>query len=92
MIRRAVFLTATAAVALTFGTLPADALMPVFGTSQVANRSDIVLVQDQTAPKKSTKKTARQKEIDQSVESGTVPKRYKSSVPKQYHHLIPFAK
>jgi hypothetical protein len=38
------------------------------------------------------KKTSRKKEVDASVESGTVPKRYRSSVPKEYHHLIPFAK
>lgn len=45
-----------------------------------------------TGGKKAKKTTSRQKELDASVESGTVPKRYQSSVPKQYHHLIPFAK
>jgi hypothetical protein len=42
--------------------------------------------------KAAAKKTSRKKEVDASVESGTVPKRYRSSVPKEYHHLIPFAK
>jgi hypothetical protein len=34
----------------------------------------------------------RQQEIDKSIDSGTVPGRYRSSVPKEYHHLIPFDK
>ena len=42
--------------------------------------------------KKSTKKMTRQQEIDKSIDSGTVPARYRSSVPKAYHHLIPFDK
>ena len=50
-----------------------------------------------TEPAKSKKKTAakkmtRQQEIDKSVDSGTVPARYRSSIPKQYHQYIPFAK
>lgn len=38
------------------------------------------------------KKMTRQQEIDHSVDSGTVPARYRSSVPKQYQHYIPFDK
>ena len=34
----------------------------------------------------------RQQEIDHSVDSGTVPARYRSSVPKQYQQYIPFDK
>jgi hypothetical protein len=90
MTRRAsVLIAAAAATALVAASVPAQAAMPV-GTSQAGN-SDLTLVQDQTAGKKSTK-SKRQKEVDKSVESGTVPKRYRSSVPKEYHHLIPFAK
>jgi hypothetical protein len=44
------------------------------------------------AKKKPAKKMTRQQEIDKSIDSGTVPARYRSSVPKQYHHLIPFDK
>ncbi len=44
------------------------------------------------AQKKSAKKMTRQQEIDKSIDSGTVPARYRSSVPKEYHHLIPFDK
>ena len=34
----------------------------------------------------------RQQEIDRSVDSGTVPARYRNSVPKEYHQYIPFDK
>lgn len=92
MTRRLTVLTAAAVCALAFAPLPAGAAMPVAGSAQ-AGSSDrgILLVQDETAPKKGKKTTRRQKEIDKSVESGTVPKRYQSSVPKQYHHLVPWA-
>jgi hypothetical protein len=50
---------------------------------------------EKAAPK--TKKTAakkrtRQQEIEHSIDTGTVPARYRSSVPKQYQHYIPFDK
>jgi hypothetical protein len=44
------------------------------------------------AKKKSAKKMTRQQEIDKSIDSGTVPARYRSSVPKQYQQYIPFDK
>ena len=44
------------------------------------------------AKKKAAKKMTRQQEIDKSIDSGTVPARYRGSVPKEYHHLIPFDK
>ena len=90
--RASVLIAALAAGALTAASLPAQAAMPV-GAPQAAN-SDLTPVQDQTAKttKTTKKKAARKSETDQSIESGTVPKRYKSSVPKEYHHLIPFAK
>ena len=34
----------------------------------------------------------RQQEIDKSIESGTVPERYRRSVPKEYQQYIPFDK
>jgi hypothetical protein len=46
---------------------------------------------EKAAPKK--KKPARmtrQQEIDRSIERGTVPARYRSSVPKEYQQYIPF--
>ncbi|PWE82162.1 hypothetical protein XF30_33435 [Bradyrhizobium sp. SUTN9-2] len=45
-----------------------------------------------SASKKPAKKMTRQQEIDHSVDTGTVPARYRSSVPKRYHQYIPFAK
>jgi hypothetical protein len=42
--------------------------------------------------KQAAKKMTRQQEIDRSIDSGTVPARYRSQVPKEYHHLIPFDK
>lgn len=42
--------------------------------------------------KSSKKKMTRQQEIDHSIDSGTVPARYRSSVPKQYQQYIPFDK
>jgi len=40
--------------------------------------------------KKKAAKMTRQQEIDRSIERGTVPARYRSSVPKEYQHYIPF--
>ncbi|MEH2608865.1 hypothetical protein [Bradyrhizobium sp. AZCC 1693] len=48
---------------------------------------------EKAAPKK--KKPARmtrQQEIDRSLDRGTVPARYRNSVPKEYHQYIPFDK
>ena len=42
--------------------------------------------------KPAKKKMTRQQEIDHSVDSGTVPARYRSSVPKQYQQYVPFEK
>jgi hypothetical protein len=50
---------------------------------------------EKAAPKKkktAAKKRTRQQEIDHSIETGTVPARYRSSVPKQYQQYIPFDK
>ena len=45
-----------------------------------------------TKKKKPTKKMTRQQEIDRSIDSGTVPSRYRSQVPKEYQQYVPFAK
>ena len=49
-----------------------------------------------TEPAKGSKKKAakmtRQQEIDKSIDSGTVPARYRNSVPKEYQQYIPFEK
>jgi hypothetical protein len=46
-------------------------------------------------PKARKKKAAgatRRQEIDRSINSGTVPSRYRNSVPKEYQQYIPFSK
>ena len=48
---------------------------------------------EKAAPKKKKPaKMTRQQEIDRSVDRGTVPARYRNSVPKEYHQYIPFDK
>ena len=44
------------------------------------------------AKKKKPAKMTRQQEIDKSIDSGTVPARYRNSVPKEYQQYIPFDK
>lgn len=75
------------ALTVAIGLSPAVAMMPVAGLASAEVDSGYVLV-----AKKKKKKMTRQQEIDKSVESRTVPSRYRSSVPKQYHQYIPFAK
>ena len=45
-----------------------------------------------TPKKKKPAKETRQQEIDRSIDRGTVPARYRSSVPKEYQQYIPFDK
>ena len=47
---------------------------------------------EQTTKKKKSAKMTRQREIEKSIDSGTVPARYRKSVPKEYQQYIPFAK
>jgi hypothetical protein len=49
---------------------------------------------DTKANKTKKKKTGmtRRQEIDKSIDTGTVPSRYRSSVPKEYQHYIPFSR
>ena len=44
------------------------------------------------AKKKKPARMTRQQEIDRSIDRGTVPARYRNSVPKEYHQFIPFDK
>jgi hypothetical protein len=43
-------------------------------------------------PTKRKKRMTRQQEIDHSIESRTVPSRFRSSVPREYQKYIPFEK
>ncbi len=42
--------------------------------------------------KKKPTRMTRQQELDRSIDRGTVPARYRNSVPKEYHQYIPFDK
>lgn len=76
------FFSIATAATLALGSLPASAAMPVVG--QPAIEADHIL---QIAKKR---KSARQKEIDRSVDNRTVPARYRRNVPKEYQQYIPF--
>jgi hypothetical protein len=75
-------------------TEPAATTAPAATTTPSTAQSDPGTTDKKAAPKKkkTAKKMTRQQEIDRSIETGTVPARYRSSVPKQYHQYIPFAK
>ena len=48
---------------------------------------------EKAAPKKKKPaRMSRQQEIERSIDRGTVPARYRNSVPKEYHQYIPFDK
>lgn len=72
----------------------APAATPAQTTATPAATPDAGQAADKkSASKKSSKKKmTRQQEIDHSIDSGTVPARYRSSVPKQYQQYIPFDK
>lgn len=90
-------MTASVAVLLT---MPAAAALAQGATNTGAGTtagSSTTAPEAATAEKPATKKKkpakmTRQQEIDRSVDRGTVPARYRSSVPKEYHQYIPFDK
>jgi hypothetical protein len=90
-----------AASAAAFIFLPADVALaqgaPSGGTAPAATST---AAPETTAPekekaapkKKKPARMTRQQEIARSIDRGTVPARYRSSVPKEYHRYIPFDK
>lgn len=87
--------TAPAATPPAATTPPAAAAAPpaaATATAPAAKTETTTTEPAKPAKKKAAKKMTRQQEIDKSIDSGTVPARYRSSVPKEYHHLIPFDK
>ena len=90
---------AASAAALVF--LPAGVALaqdaPSSGTAPAATST---AAPEATAPekekaapkKKKPARMTRQQELDRSIDRGTVPARYRSSVPKEYHQYIPFDK
>ena len=67
---------------------------PASGSTAPAATASDTTTTDKAVPnkKKKTAKMTRQQEIDKSVDSGTVPARYRSRVPKEYQQYIPFEK
>ncbi len=71
---------------------PAPATTPQATTTTTDKPATTTDKDSATTKKKTGKKMTRQQEIDKSIESGTVPKRYRSQVPKEYQQYVPFAK
>lgn len=68
---------------------PAATTAPAAATDTSSQPTDS---RKSASKKPAKKKMTRQQEIDHSIDSGTVPARYRSSVPKQYQQYIPFDK
>ena len=81
-----------AGVALAQGA-PSDGTAPAATSTAAPAPENKAPEQERPAPKKKKPaKMTRQQEIDRSVDRGTVPARYRNSVPKEYHQYIPFDK
>ncbi|WP_314952012.1 hypothetical protein [Bradyrhizobium cosmicum] len=80
---------ATTAAPATATAAPAATTTAPGATTDSGQPSD---AKKSASKKPAKKKMTRQQEIDRSVDSGTVPARYRSSVPKQYQQYIPFDK
>ena len=75
------------------GTAPAATSTAAPETKAPENKAPETQPEKKAAPKKKKPaKMTRQQEIDRSVDRGTVPARYRNSVPKEYHQYIPFDK
>jgi cell division septation protein DedD len=85
--------TAPAATPPAAATAPAAAAPPPAAATTAAPAATTTAAEPaKPTKKKAAKKMTRQQEIDKSIDTGTVPARYRTQVPKQYHHLIPFDK
>ena len=74
------------------GTVPAAAPAPEPRASE-NKAAEGTAPETKAAPKKKKPaKMTRQQEVDRSIDQGTVPARYRNSVPKEYHQYIPFDK
>ena len=93
---------ALVASAAAFVVLPAGVALaqdaPSGGTAPAATAPEATAPEkapekEKAAPrKKKPARMTRQQEIDRSIDRGTVPARYRSSVPKEYQQYIPFDK
>ena len=80
--------TAPAAATAPDATPAAPAATPTDTATPAATNAEPA----KTPKKKIARKMTRQQEIDRSIRNGTVPARYRNSVPKEYQHYIPFEK
>jgi hypothetical protein len=69
---------------------PAATPAPAASPSASAPPSDEKKTASTKKKKSGGAKMTRQQEIDHSIESGTVPSRYRRQVPKEYQQYIPF--
>jgi hypothetical protein len=78
----------------TLGAPPAATPPAATTTTPAAAAPDTAAPETAKAKKKkpAAKKMTRQQEIDKSIDSGTVPARYRRSVPKEYQQYVPFDK
>jgi hypothetical protein len=104
--RLAMAASAAALVVLPAGVALAQGAPPSSGTEPAATSTAApeARAPENTAPEKTSEKEkaapkkkkparmTRQQEIDRSIDRGTVPARYRSSVPKEYQQYIPFDK
>lgn len=65
---------------------------PPAATSAAAPETTAPEMEKAAPKKKKPAKMTRQQEVDRSIDRGTVPARYRNSVPKEYHQYIPFDK
>jgi hypothetical protein len=75
------------------GTASAPAAAPEAKAPENRATENTAPENEKAAPKKKKPaKMTRQQEVDRSVDRGTVPARYRNSIPKEYHQYIPFDK
>jgi hypothetical protein len=82
-----------AALAQTASDSGASAIAPAVSSSPatIAQATDLS-ARSHKRKARSKKKLTRRQEIDKSIKSGTVPSRYRNSIPKEYQQYIPFEK
>jgi len=71
---------------------PAPAASPEPAASPAPSASPTTTENKPTTTKKKKSAGTNRKEIDRSIQNGTVPSRYRSQVPKEYQQYIPFEK
>ena len=71
---------------------PAPAASPEPAASPAPTASPTTTENKPTTTKKKRVSGTSRKEIDRSIQNGTVPSRYRSQVPKEYQQYSPFEK